>query len=82
MTFASAKIVFNTQHYTFSEAKTASNFHIASIARHEMGHALGLADLYIDSNAQAVMYGYSSVNEIVSIKSDDIKGAQAIYGTK
>lgn len=82
MNFASAEIVFNTQHHTFSYNVTSGNFHIASIARHELGHALGLGDIYIDSNAYAVMYGYSSPGESVSIKSADIIGAQKIYGSR
>ena len=57
-------------------------FDVENIATHEMGHALGLADLYNIVNSELTMYGYASKGETkkMSLESGDIAGVEYIYG--
>jgi len=54
---------------------------LQNIAVHEIGHGIGLADLY-NTCVQETMYGYSSEGEISKrdLNSGDIAGIQKIYG--
>ena len=56
-------------------------FDIQNIATHEVGHIVGLADLYDSGNSYLTMYGYGSIGETqkISLALGDIEGAQAIY---
>lgn len=51
-----------------------------NIATHELGHSVGMADLY-NSCTQETMYGYASNGEITkrSLNSGDIAGIKALY---
>ena len=56
-----------------------------NIATHELGHAVGLADLYPDSHplcSEQTMWGYSTEGETKkrTLESGDIAGIQALYG--
>jgi len=55
---------------------------VQNIATHELGHGLGLGDLYQTTAWQETMYGYSDNGE--TMKRDlylgDIAGIQALYG--
>jgi predicted Zn-dependent protease len=55
---------------------------VQNIATHEMGHTLGLSDLYTDSCNTVTMYGYSTEGDIEkrSLASPDITGLQILYG--
>ncbi len=76
-------IEFNSYHWW----STASNptypyFDVQTIALHELGHAVGLADLYNSSDSAAVMYGYGTPGtKRRTLTADDISGIKAIYGT-
>ena len=60
-----------------------SAFDVRNIATHEVGHVVGLADLYEDKNSELTMYGYGSIGETIkiSLAGGDIEGAQYIYNT-
>ncbi len=49
---------------------------------HEIGHTLGLSDLYTNSCANVTMYGYSTEGDVErrSLEPADIAGLLSIYG--
>ncbi|MFQ5406513.1 MAG: matrixin family metalloprotease [Candidatus Micrarchaeia archaeon] len=55
---------------------------LENIAVHELGHGLGLADLYESACLDETMYGYSSEGEISKrdLNSGDVQGIQKLYG--
>ena len=55
---------------------------LQAIATHEIGHGLGLADLYEDVCAEETMYGLSDYGEIKKrdLNTGDINGIQELYG--
>jgi len=74
-------MVFNDA-FTWGDAEIDSSFmDFENIATHELGHAVGLADLYTTKCNTQTMYGYSDYGEISkrSLESGDIAGIQALY---
>jgi hypothetical protein len=57
-----------------------SSFDIRTIATHELGHTLGLADLYQDRYKYQTMYGYNDGTADWTLASGDIAGVQKLYG--
>ena len=55
---------------------------LKNIAVHELGHAVGLNDIYSTACNAVTMYGYSGYGETSkrSLEQPDITGLQAIYG--
>jgi predicted Zn-dependent protease len=55
---------------------------LRNIATHELGHAVGLADLYENACSEETMYGYSSEGETKKrdLNDGDITGLQQLYG--
>ncbi len=55
---------------------------LQNIATHEIGHGVGLADLYDTVCAEETMYGYSSYGDTEKrdLNAGDITGIQALYG--
>jgi len=55
---------------------------LENIAVHEIGHGVGLADIYDGSCAEVTMYGYSGEGETKkrSLEQADITGLQSLYG--
>jgi len=53
-----------------------------NIATHELGHAIGLGDLYDTKCSDQTMYGYADYRETDkrTLESGDITGAQLLYG--
>jgi hypothetical protein len=74
-------ILFNT-YYSWSTTEAASSMDLQNIATHEMGHTLGLSDIYTASCDTVTMYGYSTEGETAksSLADPDIAGLQLIYG--
>jgi hypothetical protein len=72
-------MVFNDK-YTWGDAGAFMD--VQNIATHEMGHAVGLADIYTDSCSEVTMFGYSWYGETKKqdLEPADIAGLQKIYG--
>ena len=56
---------------------------VQNIATHEVGHVVGLADLYELDYTEQTMYGYSDYGELKKrdLLTGDILGAQSLYGS-
>jgi hypothetical protein len=63
-------------------AKLKREFDVQNVATHEVGHVVGLADLYEDQYRELTMYGYASPGESskISLEQGDVAGAQYLYG--
>lgn len=55
---------------------------LQNIATHEIGHGVGLGDVYKSDCNEVTMYGYSSYGETQkrSLEPQDIKGLRELYG--
>jgi len=76
-------VEFN-DYYSWSTAAgcPAGRYDVQGIATHELGHALGLLDLYGTADSEKTMYGISSTGETKkrTLEPDDIDGIKYIYG--
>lgn len=75
-------ILFDTD-YTWGDAKLDEDkMDLQNIAAHEIGHGLGLADIYKGGCTEVTMYGYSSNGETKkrTLADPDITGIQELYG--
>ncbi len=75
-------ISFETD-YTWGDAdEDLSKMDVQNIATHEIGHGVGLKDLYTTTCAEETMFGYASYGETKkrSLNAGDILGIRAIYG--
>lgn len=62
-------------------AGTESSVDIRTIALHELGHTIGLADLYDETiNSDKTMYGYNDGTADWTLATGDITGLQKLYG--
>jgi hypothetical protein len=57
-----------------------SKFDIRTIATHEVGHTLGLADLYGSEDKSKTMYGYNNGQVDWSLGNADLLGLWKLYG--
>ena len=75
-------ILFDTD-FTWGTNEDASLMDVQNIATHEMGHTLGLSDLYTDSCNTVTMYGYSTEGDTRkrTLEAPDITGLQLLYGS-
>ena len=57
-------------------------FDVRNIATHEIGHVVGLADLYDGIYSELTMYGYGEKGETkkISLENGDVLGCREIYG--
>ena len=55
---------------------------LQNIATHEIGHGVGLADMYRTACGEVTMYGYSAYGETKkrTLEQPDINGLQSLYG--
>lgn len=55
---------------------------LQNIATHELGHAVGMDDIYSTSCSAVTMYGYSNYGEIQkrTLEQPDVTGLQKMYG--
>lgn len=75
-------MLFNTD-FTWGDASVTPAFmDLANIATHELGHAVGMNDIYSDSCSAVTMYGYSDYGETSkrSLEPADITGLEQMYG--
>jgi hypothetical protein len=65
-----------------TDANTPNVMDLQNIATHELGHAVGLGDLYTDACSTQTMYGYSTEGDIEkrTLESGDIAGLNFLYG--
>lgn len=77
-------MIFDDVDFDWSAEGTgiAGKMDLQNIATHELGHAVGLGDLYTSSCAEVTMYGYSDYAEIDkrTLEPDDVAGLVALYG--
>jgi len=74
-------ILFNTN-FPWGDATTnPSVMDLQNIATHEIGHGLGLADLYDSACTEETMYGYSDYGETKKrdLNTGDVAGIQKLY---
>lgn len=62
--------------------KLKNMFDVRNIGTHEVGHVVGLDDLYNAKYSEITMYGYSSKGETkkISVELGDINGTRELYG--
>jgi len=55
---------------------------LENIAVHELGHTVGLSDIYSTACSEVTMYGYSTEGETSkrTLEQPDITGLQRMYG--
>jgi hypothetical protein len=79
-------VLFNTFYGWFDCTKTTctadnKGMDLQTIALHETGHGIGLADVYNRACGDTVMYGYGSYGEIKrDLAQPDINGLVNLYG--
>ena len=76
-------VLFDTD-FTWGNAEVdPSKMDLQNIATHEIGHGIGLKDLYTTSCSEETMYGYSSYGETKkrTLNTGDIEGVQLLYGS-
>ncbi len=76
-------ILFDTT-YTWGtvDSQTPSVMDLRNIATHEIGHTLGLSDLYTAPCSAATMFGWADYGETIKrdLTPSDITGLRRIYG--
>ena len=72
--------VYNTD-FTWNTDGNPSDMDFDSIATHELGHSVGLADLYTADCSEETMYGFGSEGEIKArdLNVGDITGISKLY---
>ena len=72
--------VYNT-FYRWSDNGSPEKMDFENIATHELGHSVGMADLYDNACAEETMYGYGTEGEIKKrdLDSGDIVGIDQLY---
>ncbi len=73
--------VYNDVNYDWSASGEVGKMDFENIATHELGHAVGLADLYTTSCLNETMYGYASEGTINkrTLEIGDITGINNLY---
>lgn len=76
-------VLFDTDFSPWGDAMgNPSIMDLQNIATHEIGHGVGLADIYDSNCSEVTMYGFSDYGEIKKkdLESADITGLQKLYG--
>lgn len=75
-------MMFDTDWIWGDAILNSSVMDLQNIATHELGHGVGLADVYDSVCSEVTMYGYSDYGEIQkrTLEQSDVKGLQTLYG--
>jgi len=75
-------VEFDTDWTWGDAALDSAKMDLQNIATHELGHGVGLADVYDSVCSLVTMYGYSDYGEIIkrTLEQPDITGLQKLYG--
>lgn len=75
--------IYDDVDFDWSSDGEANKMDFENIATHELGHSVGLADLYEGACSEETMYGYASYGEIKkrSLEAGDIIGVKKLYGS-
>jgi len=67
--------------WSLAETSVTGKMDFENIATHELGHAVGMNDLYTSSCSAQTMYGYADYGETNkrSLESGDMAGIKALY---
>ena len=81
-TAVESDILFDTDFAWGDGERNSSLMDLRNIATHEIGHTLGLSDLYSKSCTAVTMYGYSTEGDTAkrSLELPDITALQMLYG--
>lgn len=73
--------VYDQVDFDWSGTGEQGKMDLENIATHELGHSVGLDDLYSAECSQQTMYGYADYGETIkrSLEAGDIAGVQALY---
>ena len=76
---AESDLVFNTgkKWSNSPQSRGSGTYDVRALALHELGHALGLADLYGSGDKEQVMYGYNAYRR--ELNDGDIAGLKKLY---
>ena len=74
-------MIFDDVDFDWSPTGEASKMDFENIATHELGHSVGLGDLYNSGCSEETMYGYAAFGEIKKrdLNSGDIAGVSKLY---
>ena len=72
--------IYNT-YYNWSASGEADKMDFDNIATHELGHSVGMNDIYNSSCSAVTMYGYANYGETnkTTLEPADIKGISTLY---
>lgn len=73
--------VYDDVDFGWSASGEAGKMDFENIATHELGHSVGLGDLYTSECSEQTMYGYASYGETKKrdLAAGDIRGVQELY---
>jgi len=73
--------IYDDVSFDWSASGEAGEMDFENIATHELGHSVGLGDLYNDECSEQTMYGYASYGETKkgTLETGDIAGVQELY---
>lgn len=73
--------VYDNVTFDWSSSGEAGKMDFENIATHELGHSVGMNDLYTSTCSQETMYGYAALGEVIkqTLNAGDIKGVNALY---
>ena len=81
---AESDVYFNANKYwrvaTAQSTSTNSKFDVRTIATHEVGHSLGLLDLYGSKDSDKIMYGINNGQVKWYLRNADKLGLWSLYG--
>lgn len=73
--------VYDDVTFNWSMSGEAGKMDFENIATHELGHSMGMADLYNSNCSQETMYGYAAFGETIKrdLNAGDIAGINKLY---